>query len=75
MQLYVQAKSKTEINKRLADGEKIYGTHYAPGVCDDYRLDGLLASGTVIKVFDKFVAGSPYAKAYGTWDPVRNKVK
>jgi len=69
MTLYVKAKSKKAINERLSEGRDVYGENYSffagAGI---YKLDNQLASGTVIKVFEKYSGGSPYAKAYGTWD-------
>jgi len=67
--LYVKAKSKKEINEKLAAGKTIYGTNYSAfGGGGTYALNSELPKGTVIKVFEKYSCGSPYAKAYGTWD-------
>jgi hypothetical protein len=75
MQLYVKGKSKKEINERLAAGAAVYGENYS--MFDGggtYKLDGSLPDDTVIKVFEKTVGGSPYAKAYGTWNAAKNKI-
>ena len=75
MSLYVKGKSKKEINERIAAGSKVYGENYSLfGGGGTYPLDASLADGTVIKVFDKYVSGSPYAKAYGNWKPGKNKI-
>lgn len=69
MTLYVQATSKKAINESLALGSEIYGENYSMfGGGGSYLLNGDLPSGTVIKVFDKYVGGNPYVKAYGMWD-------
>lgn len=75
MQLYVQAKSKKDLNTRLANGERIYGIQYGFQGNADYRLDDLLPSGTVIKIWEKAVDGTPITKAYGTWDGPKHRVK
>lgn len=75
MTLYVQAKSKKEINERLATGKPVLGDSYGMfGNEGCYALDSKLPNGTVIKVYEKFVGGSPYAKTYGTWNVAKNKV-
>ncbi len=75
MQLYVKGKSKKEINERLAEGKTVYGENYSMfGGGEIYKLDANLEDGTVIKIFDKYVSGSPYAKAYGNWKPAKNKI-
>ena len=76
MKLYVKAKSKADLNKRLASNEKIYGTNHSVfGGGGDYELNDLLETGTVIAIFEREVSGSPYVKAYGTWDGPKHKVK
>ena len=49
--------------------EVIIGTNYSMfGGGGFYQLDESLPPKTVIKVYDKMVNGTPYAKAYGMWD-------
>ena len=74
MELYVNAKSKKAINEDLANGRTIYGENFSMfGGGGTYVLSSALPKGTVIKVYEKRVGGSPYPKSYGTWDG--NKVK
>ena len=69
MELYVKAQSKKSINERLANGEQIIGTNYSIfGGGGFYELNESLPTKTVIKVYDKTINGTPYAKAYGMWD-------
>lgn len=68
MKLYVFAKSKKELNERLATGKAIFGDNYS--VFEDggtHRLDERLRNGTVIAIYERKVNGSPLAKSYGTW--------
>lgn len=74
MEIYIQAKSKKAINEALAAGKQIHGYNYSMfGGGGNYALSSALPIGTVIKVYEKLVGGSPYPKSYGTWDG--NKVK
>jgi hypothetical protein len=69
MKIYVRAKSKREINERLAAGENVWGTnHSAFGDGGPYQLGPELPNGTVIATYTAMVGGSPIAKYYGTWD-------
>jgi len=69
IQLYVQAKSKADINRRLEASEVLVGTEYKMLEETKYPLNTNLPTGTIIKVFDKTDGqGVPYAKAYGQWD-------
>lgn len=69
MELYVQAKSKKAINELLKAGAQVSGYNYSIfGGGGSYVLSSALPIGTVIKVYEKMVGGSPYPKAYGTWD-------
>jgi len=74
MEIYVQAKSKKAINEALTAKQKVYGTNYSMfGGGGRYELNSDLPKGTVIKVFEKYSGGNPYAKAYGTWDGTKVK--
>lgn len=69
MEIYVNAKSKKAINDMLVEGKTVRGYNYSMfGGGGEYMLSSALPVGTVIKVYEKMVGGSPYAKAYGTWD-------
>jgi len=68
MTIYGNAKSKKAINDMLANGTTVIGTEYSLRQPVNYALNSELPNGTVIKVWEKLVGGSPYAKAYGTWD-------
>lgn len=73
MQLYVQGKSKKEINERLEKGETVYGTEFSMFQQNTISLKDA-PNGAVIKVFEKYVGGNPYAKSYGTWNKAKNKI-
>jgi hypothetical protein len=76
MKLYVNAKSKKAINEALANGQTIHGENFSLfGDGGTYTLSSALPTGTVIAVYDRMVAGSPYPKSYGTWDSERRVVK
>lgn len=68
MTIYIKANSKKAINEALSNNETITGTNHSIfGGGGDYSLTEC-PTGTTIKVYDKLVGGSPYAKAYGTWN-------
>lgn len=79
MKIYVKAKSKKELNERLGSIEKsnsnirIYGDSHEMFNEGRHALDSTLPVGTVIAVYDRYAGGSPYAKAWGTWDGKRVK--
>lgn len=74
--IYVKAASKKAINEDLAAGKVVRGVIYS-FMSDNKDIDLAKAAsdGDVIKIFDKFVSGSPYAKAYGNWDSKKGRVK
>jgi len=73
IKIYVQGTSKKAINERLASGQAVYGTEYNMLSTREHRLDDKLPEGTIISVFERIVAGNPYAKSYGVWQ--KGKVK
>ena len=64
MQVYIEGKSKAQINRDLVDGKPIVGTEITMFATTEYPFESL-PDGTVVKVFEKYVGGNPYAKAYG----------
>lgn len=83
MKLYIRAKSKKEINERLAAGDQVIGVnHSAFGGGGTYDLT-TAPDGTTIAVWEKTAPdffgdgtdGSPVAKSYGTWDAKKLRVK
>lgn len=78
MKVYIQAKSKKEINERLTTGSKIEATEYNAFNPNGYKTEHILndlPTGTIVSVFSKFVGGQPYAKAYGSWNKEKLKLK
>lgn len=74
MNIYIKANSKKSVNERLAGGEHVEGTIHSMMRSQVASLKDC-PSGTVVKIFSKYVGGQPYAKAYGIWDSVKNKIK
>jgi hypothetical protein len=72
--VYVKGKSKKALNERLAAGHIIPTVQYTPTSEITWPMHEL-PHGTVIKVYEKVIMGSPYAKAYGTWDANKGRVK
>ena len=65
MQLYVHAKSKKAVNEFLTAGIAVFGENYSMfDGAGTYDLTEV-PNGTMVKIFSKYVGGSPYAKAYG----------
>jgi len=71
--LYVLGTSKAQINRRLAAGESIVGTEHRMLQTIRHVLNDETEE-CVVKVFEKYVDGTPYAKAYGTWKPAKQRV-
>ena len=73
MQVYIKAKSKKEVNEMLTSGLEVTVIEYSLFNTNYYQLTEL-PTGTVVKIFDKVVGGSSYAKSYGTYNKEKNKV-
>jgi hypothetical protein len=68
MKIYVLGKSKAELKRRLAAGERITGRNYSMfGGAGIYALDESLPDGTLIAVYEKMMDGNPISKSFGTW--------
>ena len=70
---YAFGKSKKALNERLAAGEHVYVDHYTPEGCEAVPILAL-NSGDILKIYEKMVHGSPYAKAYGNWDSKKKRI-
>lgn len=62
---YIQAKSKKAVKDSLSNGEKVLCLSFGFMSQTQTYIFQDIPNGSVIKIFDKFVSGSPYAKAYG----------
>lgn len=68
MKIYVQGKSKAELKRRIAAGEKVYGRNYSMfGGGGIYALDESLPDGTLIALFTKYMDGNPISRSFATW--------
>ena len=75
MKIYVQAKSKADINRRLASGETFTGINYSMfGGGGEYELNTDLPDGTIVAVYEKMINGNPHPKSWGTWNASKNKL-
>jgi hypothetical protein len=76
MKIYIHAKSKADINRRLKSGEQLSGYSYAMfgGGGGWYDLQDV-EDGTIVAVFEKTSGGNPVAKAWGTWDSKKQQLK
>ena len=72
--IYVEAKSKAEINRRLQSGQTVVGVEHKMGQATTWPLSEMLPDGTLVKVWDKMSFGSPVAKSYGRWDLKNRRV-
>ena len=72
MTAYVKAKSKRSLNERLQSGENVRAKIFELSMEINVEMSSL-PDGCVIKIYEKFVSGNPYAKAYGVWS--NGKVK
>ena len=76
MKIYVQAKSKADINRRLKSGEQFSGHNYSMfGGGGEYELNTDLPDGTIVAVFEKTSHDNPVAKAWGTWNAKKQQLK
>jgi hypothetical protein len=62
--VYLRGKSKAQLNRELAAGKLFECVAYDINGADVFDLEKM-PNGTVVKIYEKEVYGSPYAKAYG----------
>lgn len=72
MKAYILAKSKKSLNERLCFNEDVQAIVYDM-FSTRYLSIHELPKGCVVSIFEKYVSGSPYAKAYGIWDGTKVK--
>ena len=73
--LYIKANSKKAANEALKTGNEleVYEAKFMIGLVPANIED--FPTGTVVKIFSKFVGGQPYAKAYGNYNKEKNLIK
>lgn len=77
MKLYIKAKSKAEINRRIKEGETIIGTEYNAFNPEGYMTHHALQlskTGTTVAIFKDYSMGSPVAESWGTWNQEKEKL-
>jgi hypothetical protein len=68
MELYIKAKSKKELNEKIAKNIPVYGDNYSIfGGGGTYNILDV-PHGTVIKLYQKTIGGNPFAEKYGNWN-------
>jgi hypothetical protein len=73
--IYVQAKSKAELNRRIEEGHTIVGVEHKMGTETRWPLGEAVPDGTVVKIWNRMSMGSPYVMSYGRWDAKNWRVK
>lgn len=74
MKIYIEAKSKAQVNRDLKAGEKFVGYNYSMfGGGGWYNLHDCPA-GTIIALYTRKVGGNPVATSWGTWNPIKNQI-
>ena len=63
--LYVQAASKSDLNRRLMRGETVLGIEVNPWETHAHASHDWPV-GSSVRIYSKKINGQPYAKAYGT---------
>lgn len=71
---YVNAASKKAINEAIAAGKQVTAVCHSM-MNEHTKSITNLNDGDVIKIWEKKIGGSPYAKSYGNWDSKRQRVK
>ena len=62
--IYVRAASKAALNRLLRENQNISGRNF-DRLCEESLILPACPAGTVVKIFDHYVGGQPFAKAYG----------
>ena len=67
--------TKKQANERLAAGQTVSCDNYSlfSGEPDRGHIQAYPV-GTVVKFYTKVIDGNPYAKGYGNWHPLLNKI-
>lgn len=72
MSIYIKAKSKADLNKRLDAGDSLLVTDYKPDGSTELRSLRCLPHGTVVRLRRSSVR-APFA--YAKWDAIKQRVK
>jgi hypothetical protein len=75
MKIYVEAKSKKQVNDMLASGQQVSGyNHSIYGGGGWYNVSDL-ADGDVVAIFQKTIKGNPVVKSWGCYVKDKNTLK
>jgi hypothetical protein len=74
MKIYIEAKSKAQVNRDLKAGKTFNGFNYSMfGGGGWYALNNC-EPGTVVALYTQKVNGNPVATSWGTWNPAKNQI-
>ena len=75
--IYIEAKSKTDLNRRIVDNEEIIGTEYNLFNPDGYETKWSLKELTedvIVAIYDETIEDKPVPKIWGLFMVNTNKV-
>ena len=76
MKLYIEAKSRKEVNEKLKKGELVMGVEYNRRNENYETIHNLrdCKGGMPVMFFLMMNDGEPIPRAYGTWNKEKNKI-
>ena len=78
MKIYIQAKSKKELNKRILNKDEVIGLEYNMFNPDGYIIEHNINNcedGTTIAIFNSYSGSNPIATTWGIWDKENKLIK
>jgi len=76
MKLYIEGKSRKEINDKLKRNEEVLGIEYNKNSIEYKTIHNLrdCKGGMPVMFYLSMHEGEPVTRAYGTWNKEKNKV-
>ena len=78
MKIYIEAKSKKQINKKLLNNKKVIGLEYnafnPKGFITEHTLNDC-EDGTLIAIYTSYSGSNPIATDWFIWDKKKNLIK
>ena len=75
MKIYVEAKSKKQVNEMLASGQQVSGYNHSIFGGGGYYNISDLADGDIVAIYEKTINGNHVAKSWGCYVKSKNLLK